>query len=332
MIKHAIRLFLISAALGTGPALAEVSPQAAAAAGDYERAQTAAGHDGTAAGAPQADAYDLAYHAYITGRYKTAFDSALKRAEKGDATAQTLLAMLYMEGKCVKLDADRAMYWYGRAADAGDPQAQLRYGIDLYNGLHVPKDQPRGEEYIRKSALAGVPAAYFYYGQILMDNAPRDERFDIGLQWFLKGAVAGDANATYAASQILAEGTPRIAKNDRAARTLLETAANDGNVAAQMELAKWMVEGRGGAKDYKSAFDLMKIVSVNGIPPAQINLSRLYREGIGTKRDLIMAAAWYMVAKQVNYVAEDLDTMLASLSAEQIKQAQKRTLSLLTNP
>jgi len=320
-MKRAIQLLLISAVLNSGQVFAQNPAPAqkmdeSSASGRYLKAGE----------------YDFAYNAYDAGHYKTAFTSAMKRAESGDPTAQTLIAMLYIEGRSVIQDANRAMYWYARAADAGDPQAQLRYGIDIYNGIHVPKDQQKGEEYIRKATEAGVPSAYFYYGQILMDNAPRDERFDIGLLWFLKGAAAGDVNAAYAASQILAEGTSKIAKNDVAARTLLETASNGGNIAAQMELAKWMVEGRGGDQDYQGAFDLMKIVSVNGIPPAQINLARLYREGLGTERNSVMAAAWYMIAKQANFTAEDLETMMSGLSTAQIRQAQNRMGTLLIDP
>lgn len=317
-MKCAIRLFLISAVLNSAQVFAQSS------AVNTEKADI---------GQPlKAGDFDFAYNAYTAGHYKTAFESAMKRAENGDAAAQTLLGILYMEGRSVTQDADKAMYWYGRAAEAGDPQAQLRYGIDMFNGIHVAKDQQKGEDYIRKAVDAGVPAAYFYYGQILMDNAGRDDRFDIGLKWFLKGAVAGDANAAYAASQILAEGTLKVAQNDKAARTLLETAANNGSIAAQMELAKWMVEGRGGPQDYRGAFDLMKIISVNGIPPAQINLARLYQQGVGTKSDPVMAAAWYMMAKQANYTVEDLDVMLGDLSAAQLKQAQKRMGTLLINP
>lgn len=278
------------------------------------------------------DEYDLAYNAYNAGYYKTAFDSAMKRAENGDPAAQTLLAILYMEGRNIAQDANRAMYWYARAADAGDPQAQLRYGIDIYNGFHVQKDQKKGEEYIRKAMRARVSSAYFYYGKILMERAEQNNRFDVGLHWFLKGAAAGDINAAYAASRILAEGTPKIARYDKAARIFLEAAANGGSIVAQMELARWMIEGRGGMQDHRGAFDLMKIVSVHGLPSAQISLARLYYKGIGTKNNLIMAAAWYTVAKQGNLTAEDLENLLEGLSEEQMKRVQTRIKTLLTNP
>lgn len=93
-----------------------------------------------------------------------------------------------------------------------------------------------------------------------------------------------------------------------------------------------MAAGRGGAQDYNGAFDLMKIIAVSGVPHAQINLARLYRTGLGTKRNPVMAAAWYTVARQLNFTAEDLDAMMASLSPAQRKQAQKRVETLLMNP
>ncbi|RCL01582.1 MAG: hypothetical protein JSC085_000470 [Candidatus Tokpelaia sp. JSC085] len=136
-----------------------------------------------------------------------------------------------------------------------------------------------------------------------MDKAPQNTRLDLGLQCFLKGAAAGDINAAYAESQILAEGTPEIARYDKAARILLETASNGRNIPAQMELARWMLEGGGGMQNHQGAFDLMKIRSVNGVPTAQVTLAHLYRDGIGTKRDMIMSAAWYTVTKQANLTA-----------------------------
>ncbi|KAA6206256.1 MAG: sel1 repeat family protein [Candidatus Tokpelaia sp.] len=276
--------------------------------------------------------YDFAYDAYSSGHFKTAFQNAMPRAQAGDIYAQTLIAILYMEGRNVPLSPQKAVYWYGRAAKGGDPTAQLRYGIDIFNGLHGIRDQQQGEAYIRRAVQAGVPQAYFYYGQIMMDNAPADERPDIGLEWFLRGAALGDSSAAYAAAKILAEGTAKIARNDSQARLLLEAAANSDSVAAQIELAGFLVEGRGGAKDKEQAFDLMKMVAVAGVPPAQVTLARYYQQGIGTKADIVKAAAWYMAAKKANYPSDDLEDMMAKLTPQQIKQARQASNHLLEAP
>lgn len=272
--------------------------------------------------------YDSAYDNYTAGNYMTAFLEALKRAENGDPTAQTLLGRMYTEGYAVALDGARAALWFGRAAKQGDPQAELRYGLMVFNGNYVKKDQTEGEEYVRKAVEAQVPEAYFYYGQLLMNKARNDDALEIGLSYFLKGAALGNPDSAFAASQILAHGTPKRPKNDNSARKLMEAAAAKDHVPAQIMLAKWMVEGRGGPRDYEGAFNLLRLVSSKMIAPAQINLARLYRDGIGTDGDTVMAAAWYMVAKQAKMEAPDLESMLEGMSDEQLSDARQKAAQL----
>jgi len=281
--------------------------------------------------------FDAAYNAYRIGNYKTALDLATKRAEIGDPAAMTLLAILYMEGRAIMQDSQRSAHWFSRAAEAGDPKAALSYGISLYNGFNVPKDIKRGEEFVKKAVDAGVPAAFNFYGQMMMENAPREDRYDVGLVWFLRGAMAGDADCAYNVAQILEEGTAKVPSNLSAARAMLEVAAFGGSVSAQMDLASWMIEGRGGPRNFEAALTWMKTLAVKGIAPAQVALARLYRDGIGTKRDTIMAAAWHMQAQQYDINVRgidtaDLDLMMEGMSAAQIAQAQERVKTLLSNP
>ena len=273
--------------------------------------------------------YDSAYDNYNAGNYMTAFLEALKRAESGDPTAQTLLGRMYTEGYAVTLDGARAALWFGRAAKQGDPQAELRYGLMVFNGNYVKKDQAEGEEYVRKAMEAKVPEAFFYYGQLVMNKTRSDDALEIGLAYFLKGAALGDPDAAFAASQILAHGTPKRPKDDNSARKLLEAASAKDHVPAQIMLAKWMIEGRGGPRDYQGAFNLLRFDASKMIAPAQINLARLYRDGIGTDGDTVMAAAWYMVAKQANMEAPDLESMLEGMSDEQLDEARKKAAQLI---
>ncbi|MHC5305867.1 tetratricopeptide repeat protein [Bartonella sp. LJL80] len=297
---------------------------------EAERGARPTANKQTNATAPlKAGQYDFAYDNYTAGNYLTAFTEALKRGEKGDPTAQTLLGRMYTEGYAVTLDGARAALWFGRAAKQGDPQAELRYGLMVFNGNYVTKNQAEGEEYVRKAADAGVPEAYFYYGQLLMNKADIDDALEVGLSWFLKGAALGNPDAAYAASQILARGTPKRPRDDDNARKLMEAAAAKDHVPAQITLAKWMVEGRGGPRDYKGAFNLLLLNSSKMIAPAQINLARLYRDGIGTDGDTVMAAAWYMVAKQAKMEAPDLESMLEGMSDEQLAAASKKAAELM---
>ncbi len=291
----------------------------------------------------KAGEYDQAYDYYTQGYYLKAFREALRRAEQNDPIAQTLVARIYMEGCAVPRDGARAALWFGRAAKQGEPQAQLRYGLLLFDGHFISKNQELGEEFIRKAVDAKVKEAYFYYGQLLLYKASREkqvlagvssqsrenEAIEQALKWFLKGAARGDSEAAFAASKILASGTLTRPRDDRNARRLMEAAAQNNHSTAQILLAQWLVQGRGGETDFQRAFHLLLSNAINMVPPAQVSLARLYRDGIGTKGDTIMAAAWYMLAKHANLQAPDLEMMLEGMDDTQLEKARKEAIKLL---
>lgn len=292
----------------------------------------------------QAGQYDQAYDYYLQGYYLKAFREALKRAEHNDPFAQTLLARIYIEGCAVPSDGARAALWFGRAAKQGDAQAQLRYGLMLFDGHFITQNQKIGEEFIRKAVDAGVKESYFYYGRLILYNAEREKQALAGvdspsrdneateqaLKWFLKGASLGDAEAAFSAAKILSSGTLTRPKDDRNARRLMEIASQSNHSMAQIFLAEWLIQGRGGDTDFERAFDLLLRNARNMIPQAQICLARLYRDGIGTQGDTIMAAAWYMLAKEAKMQAPDLEIMLQGMDNVQLEKAHKETVKLLT--
>ncbi|WP_435521239.1 tetratricopeptide repeat protein [Bartonella silvatica] len=291
----------------------------------------------------QAGEYDQAYDYYIQGYYLKAFREALRRAEKNDPFAQTLLGRLYTEGCAVPADGARAALWFKRAAQQGEPQAQLRYGLMLFDGNFVTQDQKLGEEFIRKAVEAGVKESYFYYGQLFLYKAAHDKQILAGvssssreneaiekaLKWFLKGAALGDAEAAFSAAKILSLGTLKQPKDDHNARKLMEVAAQNNHTMAQLLLAQWLVQGRGGETDFQRAFHLLLSNAANMVTPAQISLARLYRDGIGTKGDIIMAAAWYMLVKKEKLQAPDLEMMLSGMDDIQLEKARKESIKLL---
>ncbi|WP_375641838.1 MULTISPECIES: tetratricopeptide repeat protein [unclassified Bartonella] len=287
--------------------------------------------------------YDQAYDYYIQGYYLKAFREALRRAEKNDPFAQTLLARIYMEGCAVPIDGARAALWFERAAKQGEPQAQLRYGLMLFDGHFIKQNQELGEQFIQKSVNAGVKEAYFYYGQLLLYKAAQEkqalpgvssqsrenEAIEQALKLYLKGAALGDAEAAFSAAKILSLGTLKRPKDDRNARKLMEVAAQNNHLKAQLYLAQWLVQGRGGETDFQRAFHLLQRNAINMIAPAQISLARLYRDGTGTKGDIIMAAAWYMLAKEAKMQAPDLEIMLQGMDKAQLEKAHKEAIKLL---
>ncbi|MBK3746244.1 sel1 repeat family protein, partial [Paraburkholderia aspalathi] len=139
--------------------------------------------------------------------------------------------------------------------------------------------------------------------------------------WFEKAAEAKLADGEYALSQIYANGTEKLARDDVKARDYLERAAQKGYDTAQLDLATWLIEGRGGKRDYETGFKWMQRAARSGNVAAQARLARLYRDGIGTDGDSVQAAAWYIVARRAGLATMDLDSMMDGLADDQIKQA-----------
>ncbi|WP_455476904.1 tetratricopeptide repeat protein [Bartonella sp. B41] len=291
----------------------------------------------------KAGQYDQAYDYYVQGYYLKAFREALRRAEQNDPIAQTLVAKIYLEGYAVSMDRARAALWFGRAAKQGEPQAQLYYGLMLFDGQFITQNQKLSEQFIWKAVKAGVKEAYFHYGKLLLYKAAHekqalagvslqsneDETKEKALKWFLKGAALGDPEAAFAAANILSSGTLNRPRDDRNARKLIEVAAKNKHSMAQILLAQWLIQGRGGKQDFQHAFRLLHTNAINMIPLAQVNLARLYRDGIGTQGNIIMAAAWYIVAKQAKTQAPDLEIMLQGMDNTQMEDARKEAVKLL---
>ena len=52
------------------------------------------------------------------------FDDAMARAKAGDASAQTNLGLMYIDGKGVPQDYQQAVTWFTKAAEQGHASAQ----------------------------------------------------------------------------------------------------------------------------------------------------------------------------------------------------------------
>lgn len=271
---------------------------------------------------------DPAFGAFQRGLYLTAFNLGMERAKEGDPAAQTLVAEIYARGLGVKADQKQAAHWYGLAAEKGEVEAQFRYAAMLLQGIYVPKDAKKAEALMQKAAEAGNAMAQFNYGQMLMMRTPGIKGLDEAATWFQKAAESGVADAEYAVSQLLANGTTTIKRDEAEAREYLLRAARKNYDTAQLDLATWLVEGRGGERNYDAGFRWMLTAARGGNVAAQARVARLYRDGIGTDGNSVEAAAWYIQARRSKLYAKDLDSFMDGLTDEEIQQAISRANNL----
>lgn len=267
---------------------------------------------------------DAAYGAYQRGLYRTALNLALERAEQGDVPAQTLAAEILARGLGVRRDEREAAKWYQRAAEGGDPEAQFQYALLLLDGHLFEKDKRQAYALMESAAEAGNVLAQFNFAQLAIDLDPGPKGFERAVAYYERAAKAGLADAQYAMAQIYAQGLGGRPRDDAEARRWLGRAALQNFDTAQLDLGTWLIEGRGGARDEKQGFRILKRVAEAGNVAAQARVAKLYLNGIGTDPDSVFAAAWYILARRAGLVDPQLEDFMDGLTDAEIRTALQR--------
>lgn len=267
---------------------------------------------------------DPAYGAFQRGLYRTAYNLALPLAKAGEAPAQALVAEILSRGLGIARDEPEAAKWYGLAAEQGIPEAQFQYALILLDGRFVKKDENGAFALMEAAAEAGNTLAQFNLAQMLTKRDPGPAGITRALSYYERAAVAGLADAQYAMAQIYAEGAAGKARDDTEARKWLVLAARNGYDTAQLDLGTWLIEGRGGAKDEKAGFRLLKIAAEGGNVAAQNRVAKLYLYGLGTEPDNLFAAAWYILARRAGLIDPEMEDYMNGLTDEEQKTALER--------
>ncbi|WP_176085263.1 tetratricopeptide repeat protein [Martelella sp. HB161492] len=269
---------------------------------------------------------DEAYGAYQRGMFQTAYSEALKRAHQGDADAETLIAVMLDKDLISKARAGSPSDWYRMAAESDSPAAKNRYGMMLLSGQGVAKDPAKGEALVRAAAEAGNAEAAYNLATLIISNAKgsADGTKD-ALPWYERAANAGIPEAEYALSQIYLADTSLPEEQRITNGFWLYSAAKDGLDTAQIDLALRLVSGRGGqGADPEQAFEWMHRAAISGNPAAQSKLGDMFRDGVGTKKDPVSAATFYLLSQRSGLSEPKVDTYLKQLPADQLKLAEAR--------
>ncbi len=264
---------------------------------------------------------DAAFGAFQRGLYITALNLARPRAEAGDAAAQTLIAEIYSRGLGVPRDDSEANKWYSRAAEQGVAEAQFRYAMAIIEGDVVGEGKDAALRMLKLAADQGNRLAQFNFAQLTVQRKPGAQSTALAVDYYEKAARAGLADAQYAMSQVYDTGTGGRSRDQKLARQWLELAAKQNYDTAQLDLATWLVEGRGGPRDLDAGFGWMKRAAEAGNVAAQNRLAKLYRGGLGVEADAIVAAAWYIIARRAGLSDSEMNVFLDGLTIEQQQKA-----------
>ena len=134
--------------------------------------------------------------AYGRGDYATALRLIRPLADQGNALAQFLLGLMYVEGRGVPQNDAEAVKWFRLAADQGSASARNNLGVAYWNGLGVPRDYAEAVKWFRLAADQGNADAQYNLGS-MHSNGPLPENYAEAVKWFRLAAGQGNAYAQY---------------------------------------------------------------------------------------------------------------------------------------
>lgn len=291
------------------------------------------------------------------------FFQATLRADafRGDASAQSVLAWMYANGKGVSEDQEEASRLYRKAAEQGDRHAQLQMGFRQREGKGMPKSDAEAFKWFQLAANQGDSIAEYMMGTCYLygfgiqkdyaesvkwhrrsaENGNADSQKQLGnfyyngnavkkdlvesLKWHRMAADQGDAEAQYIVGMKHATGSG-TEKNAAEALKWYLRAANQDYPDAQFQLADIYAEGKGANKDVNEAIKWYRKAGDRGNISAQIILGNRYSEGIGVTRDRNEAAKWYRKAAEQGSAYAQVKIGLAHESGDGVDQNQSEAV------
>lgn len=221
---------------------------------------------------------------YLEGKrvprdYQKAADWIGKAAEAGHPEAQHDLGLMYYKGRGVELDYQKACEWFAKAAEAGHATARYNMGVMYENGYGVPKDMARAAEWYQEAAAQGHAKAQFTLGMMRFSGRGLEQDFAKSAEWFKKAAAQGHVKAQYNLGLMYAKGQG-VPRDYRQACAWWEKAAEQKHAAAQYSLG-WMHEnGQGVPQSLPAAREWYGKACKNGYQKGCEALNTLNGQGI----------------------------------------------------
>jgi TPR repeat protein len=206
-------------------------------------------------------------------------------AKGGLAAANRILGQIYEGGvgennADVKPDLQKAIEYYGKAAQGSDPAALFRLAQASESGIAKPESKPEADGSWDPKNILVQPNA---------KNA---------LDLYRMAAQNNAAEAFFAVGRFYETGTV-VDKDPEKAFALYIRAANAGVLAAMNQLAGLYANGAGVTQDIIAAGGWYKRAADAGYAPAKIAYGMMAEQGTGMERNLILAERTYSEAAQL---------------------------------
>lgn len=232
-----------------------------------------------------------------------------KKAEAGDASAQFALAEAYDFGNGTAQSDKNALFWYCKSADQGFAAAQNSLGLMYRTGKGVEPSKEQAAAWYRKAAKQGNAKAMFNLGTAYFNGDGVGVDDISAYAWFTIAREHGSVPASDAVSRMsntLAQWQTSAALekigdfyeegsdlplDHKLAIDWYRKASQLGEAPVRVKLAKFLLD-QGDAQHYPEALHLCEDAGKQMYSPGALCAGLLYREGVGTAKNLQEATKW----------------------------------------
>ncbi|NLC24757.1 MAG: hypothetical protein GX776_09895 [Oxalobacter sp.] len=231
----------------------------------------------------------------VTRNYKMAETWLLRAAEQGHPRAQYMLAALYTDGSQLKRDYEKAFHWGKILADKGDRMSQYGISVLYENGQGVEKNPGQARRWLQSAVTLGSPSAIARMDaqdSATQINALSDPK--LSPEVFRKANELNDALSQYWIGHAYLTGRG-LKKDTDQAWVWLNKASQQGNAFAQYDLSYLYPMGEGVRPEYQSAVALIQTAAASGHVKAIFNLAGMYEKGRGVMQNWNEAYRLYII-------------------------------------
>lgn len=225
-------------------------------------------------------------------------------AHKGDSQAQYNLAIAYRDGQGVPQSYEDAFFWLEKAApDRPDAMADL--ALLYLRGRHVEADVDKAVELLERAAAAGSGLAAFNLGAIHLNGEPGvPKNYEKGIEWMTRAAAAGyQSAAEFLAKEKKSGGERKVEATPPDDKVLaLRAKAEAGDVDAQFEMGRIYHQGLNGmSKDPVEAIAWYKLAAKQGSNGAMNNIGIILVHEMGDRGNPLEGEKWLLRAAADGY-------------------------------
>jgi len=176
--------------------------------------------------------------------WSSLYREKLQEANSGSGEAQFDVGTMYQNGRGVKADRDKAIEWYGKAAEQGNTSAVSRLGLMEANQASFSSEMLQAEQ--------GNAESQYNVGNMFAKGNGTNMDLGQAVGWYEKAASQGHTKAAYKLGLAYYEGSG-VRTNARQARKWFSVAADENYAPAQYYLGKIYADGNGVRKSNSKA-------------------------------------------------------------------------------